>query len=383
MILRSVEVHGFRNLTGKNLWGEGLNILYGNNGQGKTNWLEAIYLLAHTKSFRTAKLQEAIQFGENAAYIRGEVAQNNLSRELQVSLQGKNKIISVNGKRETVSRYAGQLHTVAFTADELDVVRGVPDARRKFIDRGVVSLRPAYVQTLADYNRVIRQKNRLLQDALDGRLRSEEAVESLKPWNDQLVELSSQIHRSRSDYVNRLNEALDHTLFQDNVSIRYRSSLEGKGDLADYQSLMAERLQFRLAAEMASGTSLIGPHRDDLEILFDTRDLRTFGSSGQQRSALITLDLAAISVYYSWHKDYPIFLIDDVDAELDGKRINYLLEYLDGRTQTFVTTSKESHLQQFLPRANAYLIEGGCVKNKRWKNEAEIPSAQAMRGILS
>src|SRR5688572_893199 len=383
MILRSVEVQGFRNLTGKNVWGEGLNILYGNNGQGKTNWLEAIYLLAHTKSFRTSKLQEAIQFGETAAYIRGEVTQNNLSRDLQVSLQGKNKIISVNGKRETVSRYAGQLHTVAFTADELDVVRGVPDARRKFLDRGVVSLRPAYVQTLADYNRVIRHKNRLLQDALDGRLRQVEAVELIKPWNDQLIELSSQIHRSRSEYVTRLNEALDHTLFQDDVSIRYRSSLEGKGDLADYQSLMAERLQFRLAAEMASGTSLIGPHRDDLEILFDTRDLRTFGSSGQQRSALITLDLAAISVYYSWHKDYPIFLIDDVDAELDGKRINYLLEYLDGRTQTFVTTSKESHLQQFLPRANAYLIEGGRVKNKRWKNETETPSAQAMGGILS
>lgn len=382
MILRSVEVQSFRNLTGKNSWGEGLNILYGNNGQGKTNWLEAIYILAHTKSFRTSKLQETIQFGEAAAYIRGEVAQNeNLSRELQISLQSKNKQISVNGKREPISRYAGQLHTVAFTRDELDVVRGIPDARRKFLDRGVVSLHPAYAQTLADYNRVIRQKNRLLQDALDGKLRPEEAVESLKPWNDQLAQLSFQIHRSRSDYVNRLNEALDHTLFQDNVSIRYRSSLEGKGDLDDYESLMADRLQFRLSAEMASGTSLIGPHRDDLEILFDSRDLRAFGSAGQQRSALITLDLAAISVYYSWHKDYPIFLIDDVDAELDEKRINYLLEYLDGRTQTFVTTSKESHLQQFLPRANAYLIEGGRVKNSGVKNEAEVPLALVMKGI--
>jgi len=382
MILRSVEVQSFRNLTGKNSWGEGLNILYGNNGQGKTNWLEAIHILAHTKSFRTSKLQETIQFGEAAAYIRGEVAQNeNLSRELQISLQSKHKLISVNGKREPISRYAGQLHTVAFTTDELDVVRGIPDARRKFLDRGVVSLHPVYAQTLADYNRVIRQKNRLLQDALDGKLRHEEAVESLKPWNDQLAQLSFQIHCSRSDYVNRLNEALDHTLFQDNVSIRYRSSLEGKGDLADYESLMADRLQFRLSAEMASGTSLIGPHRDDLEILFDSRDLRAFGSAGQQRSALITLDLAAISVYYSWHKDYPIFLIDDVDAELDEKRINYLLEYLDGRTQTFVTTSKESHLQQFLPRANAYLIEGGRVKNSGVKNEAEVSSALVMKGI--
>jgi len=378
MILRSVEAQGFRNLAGKNVWGDGLNILYGNNGQGKTNWLEAIYLLAHTKSFRTSKLHEAIQFGSDAAYLRAEVAQNeSITRELQISLQGKNKIISINGKREPISRYAGQLHTVAFTSDELDVVRGVPDARRKFLDRGVVSLHPGYAQTLADYNRVIRQKNRLLQDALDGRLRQAEALDALRPWNDQLADLSFQIHRSRSEYVDKLNEALDHTLFGDNVSIRYRSSLEGRGDLADYQTLMVERLQFRLPAEMAAGTSLIGPHRDDLEILFAGRDLRAFGSSGQQRSALITLDLAAISVYYSWHKDYPVFLIDDVDAELDEKRISFLLEYLDGRTQTFVTTSKESHLQQFLPRANTYLVEAGSVTNTGLRNGTIMTSATA------
>jgi len=382
MILRSVEAQSFRNLAGKNLWGEGLNILYGNNGQGKTNWLEAIYILAHTKSFRTSKLHETIQFGADAAYLRAEVAQNeSISRELQVSIQGKNKIISVNGKREPISRYAGQLHTVAFTSDELDVVRGVPDARRKFLDRGVVSLHPGYAQTLADYNRVIRQKNRLLQDALDGRIRQAEAMDAVRPWNDQLAALSFQIHRLRSDYVDALNEALDHTLFGDNVTIRYRSSLEGKGDMGDYESLIADRLQFRLAAEMASGTSLIGPHKDDLEILFDSRDLRAFGSSGQQRSALITLDLAAISVYYSEHQDYPVFLIDDVDAELDEKRINYLLEYLDGRTQTFVTTSKESHLQQFLPRANTYLVEAGSVTNSGFKKGAVIPSAAAMNSI--
>jgi DNA replication and repair protein RecF len=382
MILRSVEAQNFRNLAGKNLWGDGLNILYGNNGQGKTNWLEAIYVLAHTKSFRTSKLQESIQFGSDAAYLRAEVAQTeHISRELQVSIQGKSKTISVNGKREPISRYAGQLHTVAFTSDELDVVRGVPDARRRFLDRGVVSLHPGYAQTLADYNRVIRQKNRLLQDILDGRLRQTEALDVLRPWNDQLAQLSVQVHRSRSAYVNKLNEALDHTLFGDNVAIRYRSSLEEHGDVGDYETLIVERLQFRLPTEMAAGTSLIGPHRDDLEILFDGRDLRAFGSAGQQRSALITLDLAAISVYHSEHKDYPVFLIDDVDAELDDRRINYLLEYLDGRTQTFVTTSKKSHLQQFLPRANTYLVETGSVTHNRSRDAAAMPSVAVLNGI--
>jgi len=117
----------------------------------------------------------------------------------------------------------------------------------------------------------------------------------------------------------------------------------------------------RLAAEVAAGHSLIGPHRDDLEILFRDRNLRSFGSSGQQRSALITLDLAAISVYHSKHHDYPIFLIDDVDAELDGSRIERLLEYLDGRTQTFVTTSKRNHFQPFNTRANFYEINQGAA----------------------
>ena len=166
-------------------------------------------------------------------------------------------------------------------------------------------------------------------------------------------------------------------MFGDTISIRYVSSLEGKGDLNDYEGLIAERLKLRLPAEVFAGACLIGPHRDDLSVLFGDRNLRSFGSSGQQRSALITLDLGAISVYYSWHKDYPIFLIDDVDAELDERRINYLLEYLDGRTQTFVTTSKESHLQQFLPRANAYLIEDGRVNGNRLKNRAATPSVLA------
>ena len=363
MLLESLEVHNFRNLSGKVSWGGGLNIIYGDNGQGKTNWLEAIYLLATTKSFRTQRLQETIRFGEELAVVRGGVAQSpEVHREMQVNLRGNTKSISVNGKREPVTRYLEQLHAIAFTADELDTVRGGPDARRKFLDRGVVSLHPVYVQTLADYNHVIKQKNRLLQDASESEMSFERVAELLAPWNEQLVGLGSEIHRSRTDYVNRLKGALEPRLFEkEDVTIRYVSSLEGKGNLEDYESLLAERLQLRLQAEVASGYALIGPHRDDLEILFDGRDMRTYGSSGQQRSALIILDLAKVSVYHSWHNEYPLFLIDDVDAELDRKRINCLLEYLEGRTQTFITTSKESLVEQFIAQANIYRASEGMI----------------------
>jgi len=156
-----------------------------------------------------------------------------------------------------------------------------------------------------------------------------------------------------------LQAALEHTLFGDALSIRYLSSLEAKGDLSRYEELIADRLRLRLEAEMYAGACLIGPHRDDFEIRFRNQNLRSFGSAGQQRSALITLDLAAISVYHSRHQNYPIFLIDDVDAELDGSRIERLLEYLDGRTQTFVTTSKRSYFERFNQRANFYEVRDG------------------------
>ncbi|HYG08977.1 MAG TPA: hypothetical protein VD835_03280, partial [Pyrinomonadaceae bacterium] len=177
-----------------------------------------------------------------------------------------------------------------------------------------------------------------------------------------LIGLSAAIHRARIDYVERINAVLERRLFgREEVTVRYISSLEGKGDLSDYETLLAERLQFRMQAEMAAGYSLIGPHRDELELLFDGRDIRSFGSSGQQRSALIILDLAAISVYHSWHSEYPVFLLDDVDAELDQRRINQLLEYLEGRTQTFMTTSKESLVEQYAARAEIFEVRDGVA----------------------
>ncbi len=384
MLLESLEAHQFRNLSGEVFWGDELNFIFGENGQGKTNWLEALYLLATSKSFRTQRPQEAVRFDEDLAVVRGRVARTrDVHRDLQVTIQGNTKTLSVNGKREAVTRYLGQLHTVAFTADELEVVRGGPDARRRFLDRGITSLHPSYVQTLADYHRVIKQKNRLLQNAAEAEISLDETRQLIEPWNEQLANMSATIHRARTEHVERLNKALERRLFErEEVSIRYVSSLAGKGDLSDYEALITERLQLRLQAELSSGYALIGTHRDDLEILFDGRDLRTFGSSGQQRSALILLDLAAISVYHSWHSEYPLFLMDDVDAELDRGRIERLLEYLQGRTQTFVTTSKESLVKQFAARARVYEVKGGeAVEKTAFQIDVISTSATGTEGI--
>jgi DNA replication and repair protein RecF len=372
MQLAAIEATSFRNLSGRIKWGPRLNIIYGNNGQGKTNWLEAIYLLARTKSFRTQHLQEAIKFGEELAVVRGTVTTgSNLERDLQITLHDNSKSIFVNSKREPLTRYLSQLQVFSFTATDLEVVRGGPEARRRFLDRGISSLKPAYLKTIADYSKVLKQKNRVLQLANENELRPDQTEDLVAPWNEQLVQLGVVIHRAREEYVAGLNTVLERQLFERrDLTTRYLSSLENKGDLSNYESLLRSRLAVRLPAEVSAGHALIGPHRDDLEIHLDGREIRVYGSSGQQRSALLLLDLAAISLYNSRANERPVFIIDDVDAELDERRIRHLLEYLENHTQTFITTSKRSHVEGFFSRANVYEIEDGKVRSSQTRTDA-------------
>ena len=364
MLLEELHVRDFRNLTGDIICGTGLNILIGDNGQGKTNYLEAIYILATTRSFKTAKLQEAIRFGEEMAIIRGRVRHSeDIHREMQAALQGNTKTFLINGKRESVQQYLGQLHAVVFNSDELEIVRGHPDPRRRFLDGAIVAIHPPFVQTITDYNRVLKQKNSLLQSARDNEFSTEKTAALLEPWNLQLVQLATKIHRSRVRIVQRLNEALERNLFgSEDIEIRYVSSLEGKGDLNDYEPLIAERLALRVQAETIAGHALIGTHRDDLEILLDGHDIRRFGSAGQQRSALLMLQLANINIYHAQRGEYPLFLLDDIDAELDYHRIGQLLEFLEGKTQTFATTSKESFAEQFGRQAVIVPVRNGTPR---------------------
>ena len=364
MLLESIEASNFRNLAGYLDFSPGLNILVGDNGQGKTNWLEAIYVLANARSFKTTRLQEAIRFSEELAIVRGRVRQSEeIHHRLQVALQGNTKILTLNGKKEPLHSYLAELYAVVFNADTLDIVRGHPEARRRFLDDAIISLSPPFVQTFTDYNRVIKQKNVLLQRARDNEEALDRVVERLEPWNEQLASLAARIHRGRVRIVERLNEALAKHLFgREEISIRYVSALEGKGDLSHYEELISERLKLRVQAELVSGHSLIGPHRDDLEILFDGRDLRKYGSAGQQRSALLLLQLANIEVFRSTRGENPLFLIDDIDAELDYKRIGQLLDYLADKTQTFASTSKESFVQNFGSTAVVFGIQNGRQK---------------------
>jgi len=364
MILSKIEASGFRNLDGFVQTGPGLNIFYGDNAQGKTNWLEAIYVLGNTKSFRTSQVRDCIRFDSKQSIIRGEIRRGSLTKQLQLVINESSKELYVNGKREAVIRYLGNLDVFAFSLEELEVIRGEPTQRRRFLDRGIVTLTPALLGTLSQYNHVIKQKNRLLAEA-SASSNPAGYFDQVEAWNDQLAEFGSEIHCARVDYVERLNRVLarnDHgrAIFgAEKISVRYRSQLESRGDLSDYRALFRERLSARLKAETATGHSLIGPHRDDLEILADGREVARFGSAGQQRSALLLLDLAQVSIYNSTYEENPVLLIDDIDAELDRGRIEALLSELEGRAQTFVSTSRRAIANRYRDRASVYFVSSG------------------------
>jgi DNA replication and repair protein RecF len=364
MLLESIEALNFRNLAGGIVFAPGLNIFTGENGQGKTNWLESIGVLGAARSFRTARLQDAVAFGQTQAMVRGQVRESeDIVRELQVTISGNTKSLLVNGKKVSASRYLSELHAVVFNADELEIVRGLPDQRRRFLDAGIVSLHPPFVQVFADYNRVLKQKSSLLQASRDNGDSIEKVTDQLAPWNEQLVSLATRIHRARVRFVERINEVLEKRLFgREELTVRYASSLEGKGDLSDYPALMTERLAARVQAEVVAGHPLIGTHRDDMDIKFDGHDIRKFGSAGQQRSALLLLQLANIAVFHATRGEYPLFLLDDIDAELDYKRIGKLLEFLTDKCQTFVTTSKESFVERFRAGAPVFKVVNGAIE---------------------
>jgi DNA replication and repair protein RecF len=366
MLLNRVEVSGFRNLEGSVRFGPGLNILYGDNAQGKTNWLEAVYVLGGARSFRTNQLRDCVRFNAERAILRGEVVRGSVSRELQVVFTEASKEFSINGKREPLTRFIGNLDVFVFSMEELEVIRGDPSQRRRFIDRGIVTITPSYLGTLAAYNQVLRQKNSLLSEAGKGGA-PQRFIPEIESWNDQLAEYGRAIHEARQGYVDRLNRVLEESdhgrlvFASERVSARYRSSLEGKGDLNDYGQVFRERLALRMPAEIAAGHSLIGPHRDDLVITADGREVARYGSAGQQRSALLLLDLARVSIYTFAYEESPVLVIDDIDAELDRGRIEALLSELEGRTQTIVSTSRRAIAGRYQDRAWVHLVEAGCA----------------------
>lgn len=364
MILRSLESRSFRNLrSGRLTLHPSINIFVGDNGEGKTNLLEAIYFLATTKSFRTARNLHLPRLGSGATFVQGEVVdgagvERTVSAGISVAPERRRELL-VNGQKVPLHDYLQVLQVFAYSAARLAIVRGGPDERRRFLDRGIAGIHRGYLGEMARYARALKQRNALLQQS-GGAARRE-----LAAWNAELVEAAVPIATARKTYAAELGEEVARILEAHHYHLRdlhfvYRPNGFEEGITTEAGLAALERMARR---ELATGFSLWGPHRDNLEILTGEHPAAEILSSGEVKMTVLFLKLAKAELYRGKTDEAPLFLLDDIDAELDLSVIERLLTYLAQSIQLFTTSPKDAFFEQFTLGSNTlFRVENGSVE---------------------
>lgn len=332
MYLESLELNNFRNYDFLDIhFDKGTNILYGDNAQGKTNILEAIFLSATTKSHKGSKDREIIRFGQEDSHIRTYLQKEDVQYKIDMHLRmAKSKGIAINGQKiKKASQLLGLMNVVFFSPEDLSIIKNGPAERRRFVDMELCQLDDFYLYNLNHYNKIVNQRNSLLKEiSFQPGLR-----DTLSIWDAQLVSFGSKIIERRKLFVEQLNEIIKtiHDKLsggREEIEIVYQPDVT----IEDFE----EKCRLNQDKDIRYKQTTTGPHRDDFCFMANEIDIRKFGSQGQQRTAALSLKLSEIEIVKKIAKDNPILLLDDVLSELDSNRQNYLLNSI-GDIQTIIT----------------------------------------------
>jgi DNA replication and repair protein RecF len=362
MIIKSLSLTDYRNYESLDIsFDSGTNILYGDNAQGKTNILEAIYLSATTKSHKGSKDSDIIRFDKEESHIRTILNKEEVDTRIDMHLRkNKTKGIAIDGVRiKKASELLGLLNVVFFSPEDLGIIKNSPADRRRFIDMELCQLDNYYLYNLNHYNKIVNQRNHLLKDIYF----NPELKDTIKIWDSQLVSYGSKIIERRIDFINDLNNIISsiHRSIsgeREDIYIKYEPNCES--DKLEKMILSSYERDIKLKQ------TTVGPHRDDISfIVTDTDnksiDIRRFGSQGQQRTAALSLKLSEIELVKKVIKDNPVLLLDDVLSELDSNRQNYLLDSI-GDIQTIITcTGLDEFVGHRLKINKAYKICKGNI----------------------
>ena len=372
MYLKDLHLRQFRNYLDQRVaFDAQKTILVGNNAQGKSNLLEAVELLSTLKSHRATRDRDLVLEGTTAGQIQATTKRTYGSMELGLTLrkQGR-RTVALN--REPLPRqidFLGILNAVEFSSLDLELVRGAPERRRNWLDSLLVQLEPVYAYILQQYNKVLRQRNALLKEIRD-REKSEsttngQAREQLAIWDAQLVENGSRVMRRRARVLQRVAPLAQ--LWHASISgetevleIKYAPNVTwSQDDPEGVQQAISEKIQQRRIAEQQLGSTVVGPHRDEVEFTINQTPARMYGSQGQQRTLVLAVKLAELKLIEEVVGEPPLLLLDDVLAELDPNRQNQLLQAIQDRFQTLITTT---HLSSF---------------DAQWRKDSQILSVEA------
>ena len=330
MIIKRLKAEGFRNIECCDITFEkGTNLLLGNNAQGKTNALEAIYTFARGKSFRSCEDKELVGFSKEGFRIYIEYEDKSGENSLEYAFYGRERRRKKNGYPiKSVKEMIGSFRAVLFYPDHLGLVKDSPEERRAFLNIAIGQCYPAYINCFSDYKNALENRNCLLKKASKGLFVDRDELQS---WSYSLAEYSSYIYIERKEYIKKLEKYANLIMKEisdgkEDLSLVFKSDIyldidKREDAVNEYRRILSENID----REMIVGTSLYGPHRDDMEILINGKSARHFASQGQQRSVVLSIKLAEGEVNREIYGEYPVFLFDDVLSELDSKRKKYLI----------------------------------------------------------
>ncbi len=370
MKLTKINLSNFRNYSNINiLLYDKMNIFVGNNAQGKTNILEAIVILALTKSHRVGVNPNIIQFNKKKCIIKGVVKKNKIVTKLEVNIDDHNKNLKVNQNEiRRVVDYISNLNVIIFTPDDLEIIKNSPNVRRNLLNIQLSQISKDYLITYNEYNKVLKTRNEYLKILFNNSIADKKYLDII---TDKLVEKAVKIYLKRNEYLNLINEKIDYYFKEitgiSGLKVVYVPNIDI--DLFD-EEVITKKLRHlfykNYMKELNYGMTLYGPHRDDFYFKLNDNDLKYFGSQGQQKLAVLAFKLSEIEIFYNWSGTMPLLLLDDIFSEIDIKKRNKLLNLINSLDiQSIITTTDLKNInKKYYNNSYIYEVKNGEVERK-------------------
>lgn len=369
MILRKIKLVNFRNYRKFTIsFNNKINIIIGDNAQGKTNILESIYTLALTKSYRTNNDFNLIRQNQEKFIISGEIKDDEIYKKLSIELQKNNKTVKINDNNiNKISDYVGNLYVILSSPDDLQMIKGSPSDRRNFLNVEISQLSRNYIKKQNEYNKILKMRNDYLKLLFTNSLSDYNYLEIL---TDNLIERAIDIYLERNSFIKRINDYIvdiyNNITGIKSLKMVYENNIEfEKFDSESIRKAMHKKFKSNQKKEIMMGMTLYGPHRDDWNFYIDNNDIKVYGSQGQQKLAFIALKLAEIPIFEEKTNTKPIILFDDIFSELDKGKKNKLIQYIDNDYQVIITSNDTKDIsKKILVNAVIYKIRDGKIVEK-------------------
>lgn len=365
MYIKKLKLHNFRNYPSLNVTlTKGINIIYGENAQGKTNLLESIYVLGLTKSHRSFIDDNLINKDGDYLTIEGIVNNNKLDNKLNVYIDSKLKVLKFNNNTiKKISDYISIMNIIIFYPDDLDLIKGSPQIRRKYINLELSQLYSNYYILVNEYNKILKLRNEYLKKINKKISIDKNYIEILTGY---LIDKSIMIYKMRSKFICRINEYCSN-IYKDimnleGFSVKYKPSIEIDLNNPNLHDYLKEEYAKKFDYDIRICSTSIGPHKDDFEFYLGDKNLKFYGSQGQQRIAVLSLKLSEIEIFKKYKDSTPILLLDDIFSELDYKKQNNLLKYINRDIQTIITTTDLNNLDnRLIKKSKLFNINNGNI----------------------